>query len=67
VSAGVSVRNREVFEMFVLDEEDGDTVVAAFPAIRNTNNLYQIKKRVMDVLKHAAHDERNLFAELKAA
>ena len=65
--AGVCERNRKVFEMFVLDEIDSDTIVRTLPEIRNANNLYRVKNRIMGILAKSARDSESPFAELMAA
>jgi len=65
--AGVNDRNVRAFIRFVLDEEDGASVVEAIPELRNTNNLYQIRSRIMNLLIASADRFAETFDELVAA
>lgn len=65
--AGVNDRNIKAFELFVLDEQDGRVVVEAIPSVKNANNLYQIKKRIMNLLMASADRFEGIFDERMAA
>lgn len=65
--AGVSERNIYAFELYVLDELDGRDVVDAIPSVKNVNNLYQIKNRIMNLLMASAGRFEDIFCGLMAA
>jgi hypothetical protein len=65
--AGVNERNVQAFELYVHDELDGKSVIEIVPAVKNANNLYQIKKRIMDLLVISADRFEGIFDELMAA
>lgn len=65
--AGVTERNIRAFELFVLDDEDGRIVVGAIPSVKNANNLYQIKNRIMNLLMASDNRFAGIFDKLIAA
>lgn len=65
--AGVSDRNLAAFVKFVLDERDGDEVVNDIPSLKNANNLYQIRSRIMKLLKSSSGRFERARAERLAA
>lgn len=65
--AGVNVRHVCAFIRFVLDEASGRTVVKEIPEIHNTNNLYQIRSRIMNLLRTSSDKFVETFQKLLAA
>jgi len=66
-SAGVKDCNHRAFVRFILDEKSGSDVVAEIPEILNANNLYQVKKRIMNLLMASADRFAGIHNELMAA
>ncbi len=66
-SAGVKDCNHRAFVRFVLDDQEGQKVVKEIKEVLNTNNLYQVTKRITNLLAKNKECFENLRRELLAA
>jgi len=65
--AGVNEGHLHAFALFVLGEADGSDVVRTVPELLNTNNLYQVKNRIMKLLGKFSDRFETMHDELLAA
>lgn len=65
--AGLKDRDVRAFFRFVLDDCNGREVLAEIPELHTTNNLFQVKCKIMRLLRQSAGQFAEAFNEVLAA